>query len=62
MQEVEIGEDYDEETDEFAGYSGSNAHQYSMNAAGHSIASTQQSEKNQYGLQQSTNLAKSKMS
>ena len=52
MQEVEIGEDYDEETDEFAGYSGSNAHQYSMNAAGHSIASTQQSAENQYGLQQ----------
>jgi hypothetical protein len=26
MQEVDIGEDYDEETDEFAGYSGSNAH------------------------------------
>ena len=24
-QEVDLGDDYDEETDEFAGYSGSNA-------------------------------------
>jgi hypothetical protein len=26
--EVDLGDDYDEETDEFAGYSGSNAQQY----------------------------------
>ena len=25
-EEVDLGDDYDEETDEFAGYSGSNAH------------------------------------
>jgi hypothetical protein len=26
--EIDLGDDYDEETDEFAGYSGSNAKQY----------------------------------
>ena len=33
MQEVDLGgEDYDEETDEFAGYSGSNAHLFQNNS------------------------------
>lgn len=34
MQEVDLGaEDYDEETDEFAGYSGSNAHLFQNNSS-----------------------------
>ena len=32
-QEVDLGDDYDEETDEFAGYSGSNAKQYATHQA-----------------------------
>lgn len=34
--EVDLGDDYDEETDEFAGYSGSNAKQYETAAASQS--------------------------
>jgi len=40
MEAVDLGaEDYDEETDEFAGYSGSNAHLFAKDSEGHSVAS-----------------------
>ena len=59
MQEVDLGgEDYDEETDEFAGYSGSNAHLFQNNSVSQSkLGDTQGSQ--HLGSSKASNASKS---